>query len=91
VTGTDGTIGGFGTSGNLGGPGNYGHAEFAIYGIPQSVIDALLAAQKSLGRVAVGYGNGVSMMSAIDGFEKDSGYEIWQWFRGTKICLWKEK
>jgi hypothetical protein len=86
-----GWIGGFGTSGNLGGPGNYGHGEFAIYGIPQSVIDALLAAQKSLGRVAVGYGNGISMMSAIDGFKKDSGYEIWQWFRGTKICLWKEK
>jgi hypothetical protein len=89
--GTDGTIGGFGTSGNLGGPGNYAHSEFTIYGIPQSVIDALLAAQKSLGRVAVGYGNGISMMSAIDGFEKDSGYEIWQRFRETKICLWEKK
>jgi len=86
-----GWMGGSGTSGNLGGPGNYGHGEFAIYGIPQSVIDALLAAQKSLGRVAVGYGNGVSMMSAIDGFEKDSGYEIWQRIRNTPIYLWKKE
>jgi hypothetical protein len=58
--------------------GKLGTGEFAIYGILQSVIDALLA-QKSLGRIIVVYGNGVSLMSAIDGFEKDSGYEIWQW------------
>jgi hypothetical protein len=86
-----GWIGGFGTSGNLGGPGNYGHGEFGIYGIPQSVIDALLAAQKSLGRIAVGHGNGVSMMSAIDGFEKDSGYEIHHGIRRISIYLWKKK
>ena len=85
-----GQMGGFGTSGNLGGPGNYSHGEFGIYGIPQSVIDALLAAQKSLGRVAVGYGNGVSMMSAIDGFEKDSGYEILHGIRRINIYLWKK-
>jgi len=86
-----GGIGGSGTSGNLGGPGNYIFGEFAIYGIPQSVIDALLAAQKSLGRVAVGYGNGVSMMSAIDGFEKDSGYEILHEIRRINIYLWKKR
>jgi hypothetical protein len=84
-----GEIGGNGTSGNLGGPGNYSMEEFTIYGIPQGVIDALLA-QKSVGKVAVGYGNGISLMSAIDGFEKDSGYEIWQYFRRTKIYLWKK-
>jgi hypothetical protein len=83
-----GEIGGNGTSGNLGGPGNYSMSEFAIYGIPQSVIDALLA-QKSVGRVAIGYGNGVSLMSAIDGFKKDSGYEVYQYFRRTRIYLWK--
>jgi hypothetical protein len=85
-----GFIGGNGTSSNLGGPGSYGHGEFAIYGISQPMIDVLLA-QKSLGRIAVGYGNGISMMSAIDGFEKDSGYEIWQHFRGTMIYLWEKE
>jgi len=84
-----GQMGGFGTSGNLGGPGNYSHGEFAIYGIPQTVIDALRA-QKSLGRIAIGYGNGISMMSCIDGFEKDSGYEILHGIRGINIYLWKK-
>jgi len=85
-----GQMGGFGTSGNLGGPGNYSHGEFAIYGIPQAVIDALRA-QKSLGRIAIGYGNGISMMSCIDGFEKDTGYEIYHGIRNIpKIYLWKK-
>jgi hypothetical protein len=70
--------------------GKLGTGEFAIYGILQSVIDALLA-QKSLGKIIVVYGNGVSMMPAIDGFEKDSGYEIWQWIRNTRIYLWKKE
>jgi hypothetical protein len=84
-----GQMGGFGTSGNLGGPGNYSHGEFAIYGIPQAVIDALRT-QKSLGRIAIGYGNGISMMSCIDGFEKDTGYEILHGIRGINIYLWKK-
>jgi hypothetical protein len=84
-----GQMGGFGTSGNLGGPGNYGYGEFAIYGIPQAVIDALRT-QKSLGRIAIGYGNGISMMSCIDGFEKDTGYEILHGIRGINIYLWKK-
>jgi hypothetical protein len=85
-----GQMGGSGTSGNLGGPGNYSHGEFAIYGIPQAVIDALRT-QKSLGRIAIGYGNGISMMSCIDGFEKDTGYEIHHGIRNIpKIYLWKK-
>jgi len=85
-----GQMGGSGTSGNLGGPGNYSHGEFAIYGIPQTVIDALHA-QKSLGRIAIGYGNGISMMSCIDGFEKDTGYAIYHGIRDINyIYLWKK-
>jgi hypothetical protein len=85
-----GQMGGSGTSGNLGGPSNYSHREFAIYGIPQTVID-VLRAQKSLGRIAIGYGNGISMMSCIDGFEKDTGYAIYHGIRNIPIIyLWKK-
>ncbi|AKG38397.1 hypothetical protein MA03_02715 [Infirmifilum uzonense] len=80
---------GDGTSGNLGGPGNYFFREFAIYGIPDSIINSLLN-ERSLGRIAVGYGNGISLTSCIDGFEKDSGYQIYEWFRHTPIYLWKK-
>jgi hypothetical protein len=82
-------IGASATSGNFGGPGCYGHVEFTIYGIPQSVINNL--SSQNLGRVAIGYGNGISLMSCIDGVEKDTGYEIFQWdVRGRKIYLWKK-
>ena len=85
-----GQMGGSGTSGQLSGPGNYHFGEYAIFGIPESVIEKLLA-QKDLGRIAVAYGNGVSMMSAIDGFEKDSGYNIRSGVRRTDIYLWWKK
>jgi len=85
-----GQMGGSGTSGQLGGPGNYSHGEYAIFGIPESVIKKLLS-QKNLGRIAVAHGNGVSMMSAIDGFKKDSGYCIRSGVRRIDIYLWWEK
>jgi len=78
-----------GTSGNLGGPCNYSHGEFAIYGIPQDVIDKLIN-QKELGRIAIAYGNGVSMLSGIDGVEKDTGYQITHGIRYQEIYLWKK-
>ena len=78
-----------GTSGNLGGPGNYSHGEFAIYGIPQSVIDSLRS-QKELGRVAIAFGNGISMLSGIDGVEKDTGYQITHGIRRIEVYLWKK-
>jgi len=84
-------IGASATSGNFGGYNSYGHVEFTIYGIPQDVIDKLLN-QKDLGRIAIGYGNGISLMSCIDGVEKDTGYEIFQWSpRWTKIYLWRKR
>jgi len=58
---------GIGASGNFG--YNFGLVEFTVYGIPQSVIDELLN-QKNLGKIAIGYGNGISLMSCIDGVEK---------------------
>jgi hypothetical protein len=76
-----------GTSGNFGGPGTYGLTEFAIYGIPQSVIDELV--KQNFGRIAIGYGNGIGLFSGIDGVEKDTGYEIIQPFR-VSIYLWKK-
>lgn len=83
-------IGASATSGNFGGYNSYGHVEFTIYGVPQDVIDKLLD-RKDLGRIAIGYGNGISLMSCIDGVEKDSGYEIFQWSpRWSKIYLWKK-
>jgi len=79
---------GIGASGNFG--YNFGLVEFTVYGIPQSVIDELLN-QKNLGKIAIGYGNGISLMSCIDGVEKDSGYEIFQWSpRWSEIYLWKK-
>jgi len=78
-----------GTSGNLGGPSNYSHGEFAIYGIPQDVIDKLIN-QRELGRIAIAYGNGVSMLSGIDGVEKDTGYQITHGIRYQEIYLWKK-
>ncbi len=78
-----------GTSRNFGGPGNPTAAEYVIRGIPQEVIDSLLS-QKNLGRIAVGYGNGISLLSAIDGVEKDSGFVIYDVIRKTEIYLWKK-
>jgi hypothetical protein len=76
-----------GTSGNFGGPGTYGLTEFAIYGIPQSVINELV--KQNFGRIAIGYGNSIGLFSGIDGVEKDTGYEIIQPFR-VSIYLWKK-
>jgi len=67
--------------------------EYAIFGIPESAIEKLLS-QKDLGRVIVAPGNGISVISAVDGFEKDSlGDSIFVVLRefDDKIYLWVKK
>lgn len=76
-----------GTRNDLGGPGNYNFGEFAIYGIPDNVINKL---KNEFKNVAIARGNGISWLSHIEGAERDSIYQIVHGIRYYVFFIWRK-